>query len=314
MSSSPSRRQALQAATAAALSPALANLTNIALAAGAVAAGATAPQPPICAFTKPFNSLSFDELADRIAELGFDGIEAPIRAGGHVEPREVEERLPQLVEALKKRNLEICVMTSDINDPQDALSRKVLHTAAGLGIRRYRMQYFKYDLKLPVLEQLRGWQSQIRELADLNRELGMIGLYQNHAGRDYMGAAIWDLQQVLTGIPVEHLAVAYDIRHATVEAGTSWPVSLSLIAPHLDTIYVKDFEWSQGVVRNVPLGEGQVDPAIIQQILGTRWAGPISLHEEYLDHQLPELVPAHLQALAKDLAKLRQWLPSDNRQ
>ena len=53
------------------------------------------------------------------------------------------------------------------------------------------------------------------------------------------------------------------------------------------------------------LGEGQVDPAIIQQILGTRWAGPISLHEEYLDHQLPELVPAHLQALAKDLANIK---------
>ena len=48
----------------------------------------------ICVFTKPFNSLSFDELADRIAELGFDGIEAPIRVGGHVEPDQVEDRLP----------------------------------------------------------------------------------------------------------------------------------------------------------------------------------------------------------------------------
>ena len=52
--------------------------------------GATeaAPRQPICVFTKPFNSLSFDTLADRIAECGFDGIEAPIRKGGHVEPAE----------------------------------------------------------------------------------------------------------------------------------------------------------------------------------------------------------------------------------
>ena len=27
-----------------------------------------------CCFTKPFQSLTYDELADRIAELGFDGI------------------------------------------------------------------------------------------------------------------------------------------------------------------------------------------------------------------------------------------------
>ena len=55
---------------------------------------------PICVFTKPFNSLSFDELADRIAELGFDGIEAPIRRGGHIEPEHVADRLPALVDAM----------------------------------------------------------------------------------------------------------------------------------------------------------------------------------------------------------------------
>ena len=33
----------------------------------------------ICVFTKPLQSLSFDDLAGKIAELGFDGLEAPIR-------------------------------------------------------------------------------------------------------------------------------------------------------------------------------------------------------------------------------------------
>ena len=51
---------------------------------------------PVCIFTKPFNSLSFDELADQIAELGVDGIEAPIRAGGHVQPEQVQDKLPEL--------------------------------------------------------------------------------------------------------------------------------------------------------------------------------------------------------------------------
>ena len=110
----------------------------------------------ICIFTKPFNSLSFDELADRIAELGFDGIEAPIRAGGHVEPEQVEDRLPALQEALKQRGLEITVMTTDINDPDDPLTGRVLRTAATLGIERYRMKYFKYDLAKSVIDQMRS--------------------------------------------------------------------------------------------------------------------------------------------------------------
>ena len=83
-------------------------------------------QNPICVFTKPFNSLSFDELAAEIASLGFDGIEAPIRKGGHIEPERASEDLSKLVDALSKQGLEITVMASDINDPNDPLTERVL--------------------------------------------------------------------------------------------------------------------------------------------------------------------------------------------
>ena len=72
-----------------------------ALAAKAAEERTRADSTKICVFTKPFNSLSFDELADRIAELGFDGIEAPIRcrrarrtgAGGGSAARALHEAL-----------------------------------------------------------------------------------------------------------------------------------------------------------------------------------------------------------------------------
>jgi sugar phosphate isomerase/epimerase len=266
------------------------------------------PRQPVCVFTKPFNSLSFDELADRIAELGFDGIEAPIRAGGHVEPDAVQDRLPELVEALQRRNLEITVMTTDINDPDDPVTTRVIRTAATLGIKRYRMKYFKYDLGHSVIDQLHQWQGQLKDLAALNHDFGIRGLYQNHAGRTYMGAALWDLRLALDGIPSEDIAVAYDIRHATAEAGMSWPVTLNMIRPLIDTVYVKDFLWGDGKPTNVPLGEGRVDPKFFQMLRESDFTGPISLHEEYLDHRKPQLVPEHLAALKKDLATLKGWL------
>src|ERR1044072_815735 len=68
-----------------------------------------------CAFEKPVQFLSYDETADFMAELGFDGIEAAVRPGGHVLPERVEEDLPKLAEALKKRGLEITLLTSGIN-------------------------------------------------------------------------------------------------------------------------------------------------------------------------------------------------------
>lgn len=276
---------------------------------GQTADSTTSKPNPICVFTKPFNSLSFDELADRIAELGFDGIEAPIRKGGHIEPDQVEQKLPELVEALKKRNLEITIMTSDVNDPDDPATERVLRTAATLGIKRYRMKYFKYDLKQGVIAQIEQWRPKLKELAAMNHDYGLTGIYQNHAGTNYLGAPLWDLRLALQGISPGDIGVAYDIRHATAEGGMSWPVTFNMIRPSIDTVYVKDFVWKEGKKpANVALGTGRIDPIFFKKLTDTGFKGPISLHEEYLDHRNPDLVPQHLAAIKADLATLRTLL------
>ena len=266
------------------------------------------PLHELCVFTKPFNSLTFDELADRIAELGFNGIEAPIRPGGHIETAAIADELPKLVEALAKRDLNITLITSDINDPSDPMTETFLRTMATLGVKRYRMKYMKYDLSQPIAPQLADWKPQLRDLAAMNHEFGVQGLYQNHAGAKYLGASLWDILEVLEGIPPADLGIAYDIRHATVEGATSWPVTFNMVVPHMAMVYVKDFQWGEEKVLNVPLGEGRVDAKFFELLTETGYAGPISLHEEYLDHKDPALVPKHLDAIKKDLAVLKKWL------
>lgn len=285
-----------------------ASATTLAASQFASAASRHSGKHTTCVFTKPFQSLSYDELADRIAELGFDGIEAPIRDGGHIEPEHVPDELPKMVEALRKRDLEITVMTSSINDPKHPLTESVLRTASELGIRRYRMKYLKYDFSRPILTQLDEWRPRLRDLAAMNREFGITAVYQNHAGRNYLGAPLWDLVRLLEGIAVKEIGVAYDIRHATVEGGMSWPVTFHRVRPHIDTVYVKDFQWADGRPQNVPFGEGQISPDFFNMLKETEFSGPISLHEEYLDHRKPELVPDHLAAIERDFATLKSLL------
>lgn len=296
----PTRRTFLTATAAAALAPS-----------AVVADESSKPNAnPICVFTKPFNSLTFEELATQTAEAGFNGVEAPIRPGGHIEPEAVPDKLPELVEALADHKLKLTVLTSNINDPSDAVSETVLRTAAGLGIRHYRMQYFKYDEGKSITKQIDEWSRQMKDLAALNKQLGITAVYQNHAGRNYFGASIWDLHRGLDGIDPNHIGVAYDIRHATAEAGMSWPIGFHLIRPHIQVVYVKDFEWGDGESKptNVPLGEGRVDAKFFQMLAETDFRGPISLHEEYLDHRKPELVPEHWAAIRKDFARLQSWM------
>ncbi len=264
-------------------------------------------KPKICAFIKFLQSLSYERLAEEIAKLGFDGIEATVRKGGHVEPEQVEEQLPKLVAALAKHGLVISVMASDVNRSDDELSRRVLKTAAKLGVKRYRMRYYRYAKQGSLLAQLEEYRPVIRDLAAFNAELGLQAVYQNHSGSANVGAAVWDLAELLTGIDPKQIGVAFDIRHATVEGGLAWPLHYRRIQPHLGAIYVKDFLWDldRRRPRNVPLGTGLVDSAFFRQLAKSNYGGLLSLHVEYLPKGGVE---QNLAAIKTDLASLRRLM------
>ena len=271
----------------------------------ASAAEATGSKYRICAFEKYLQDLSYDELADVIAELGFVGIEATVRNKGHVQPERVEEDLPKLVEALKKRDLEVTTMASDVLNPSQPLTEKVLKTAKALGINSYRMGFYKYDLEQSILPQLEEVKSQVKELAAFNREMGVTAFYQNHSDAKYVGATLWDMHLALKGIPKQEIGLAFDIRHATIEAGLSWPVLYDVVKPHIGALFVKDFVWKGYKAKHVPLGTGRVNPKFFEIVKRDGFDGPISLHVEYLGK---EGTQANIDALRRDLKVLRDWL------
>ncbi|WP_164103696.1 sugar phosphate isomerase/epimerase family protein [Candidatus Laterigemmans baculatus] len=271
----------------------------------------TKPQPlgPLCLFAKHLQWLSPADLADLLAEMDVEGIEATIRSGGQVEPADVVEGLPRLAEALARRDRRIVIMTTEITSVETPHAEAVLKTGVEHGATHYRMGYYRYDLDRPILPQLDAFTHQAEHLAELNQSLGIHGLYQNHAGDRYFGAPLWDLHQMLTEVSTKHLAAAYDVRHATVEAGMSWPLDWALIRPHVGAIYLKDFQWLDGKPQNVPFGTGQVSHRLFKT-LSTSGLGniPVSLHMEYIDHRRPELIDQCVAAYREDRKTIRRLI------
>lgn len=266
--------------------------TGLALAATPLISPLTTPSTPpapedfsIHLFSKHAQFLGYDELARVAVELGFDGLDLTVRAGGHVEPDRVETDLPKAVDAMKEAGLKPLMMTTALNDPADPLTRRVLETAAKQGIRTYRTAWFHYPDTGSLPEALAGFRQKMKGLAELNRQLGLRGAYQNHAGT-YVGSSLWEIHELLRETPPEAMGCQYDIRHATVEGGQSWTTGLRLIAPRINSLDIKDFQWEavggKSKLVNKPLGEGTVEFARYFQLvkkLGVR--GPISLHFEY---------------------------------
>ncbi len=284
---------------------------------GAVFSGAEKNPGPlkIHIFSKHLQFLNYREMAEAAAEIGFDGVDLAVRPNGHVLPERVEDDLPKAVEALKNAGLAPLMITTAVDDPDSATDRKVLETAANHGVEYYRMGYFRYPEGKTIPQSLEIFQQKSKELSRLNKELGITGCYQNHAG-NYAGASIWELWEILKNIDGQNLGVQYDVRHAVVEGGLSWKNGLRLIEPMIKTLVLKDFKWEKKNgkwdIQNTPIGEGMVDFRTYFQLLKKmNIQVPVSLHLEYpiggAEHGDKKLTVDHklvFNAMKSDLQKI----------
>jgi sugar phosphate isomerase/epimerase len=296
------RRQFLAAGAAA--------TAALALAPSSLAAEAATTRHKLIAFTKPFDKFSPGDTADLVADVGWDGVELGIRDHrGHVLPAKVEDDLPKMADALKKRDREITIATTEIVEI-NPLNERVLRTCARLGIRQVRLGFFKYARNQPFDPQLAEMRAKLKDISAICGELGLQAGFQNHSGADRPGAGLWDLWSLIKDIDPKRMGVFFDIGHATIEGGLSWPTEARLMRPHLGAVYVKDFLWKKEgeawKMTWVPLGEGMVSKTFFKWLKETNYTGPVCQHHEYFRSEVP--LPDLKAALKKDLETLRKWL------
>jgi sugar phosphate isomerase/epimerase len=264
-----------------------------------------------CAFIKFLLGMKYEEMADAVAEAGFDGVEVTARQKeAYIHPDRAADELPRLKEVLDKRGLKITILTTDILRADDPNAESMLRTAAALGIKRYRLGFFRYDLNKSILPQLAELKPVIRDIAAMNRNIKITGMWQNHSGAEMVGATVWDMHSLIKDYPVDELGCVFDIRHAQVEAGEAWPIYFDLMKPHLCALSVKDFRWEGRKSIHTQLGKGNVDPGFFKALQKSDFHGPISVHVEYLPKEGP---PANMVALKQDFATLRLWLQGDKK-
>ncbi|MEL6252269.1 MAG: sugar phosphate isomerase/epimerase family protein [Bacteroidota bacterium] len=269
-------------------------------------------------FSKQLQFLSYEELGEKAAEIGFDGVDLTVRPKGHVLPEFVERDLPQAIAKIKAGGSRCQLITTGVSDSGKERDMAVLKAVAAQGIKYYRSAYYRFSEKESMQETLAACKSKVAKLSQLNQKLGIIGAYQNHAGLG-VGSEIWEIAQMLPPEKTAHFGIQYDIRHAMVEGGLSWKNGLRLIKDQIKTIVLKDFKWEKVKgkwrVVNTPIGEGMVDfPTYFRLLKQYKIHVPVSLHLEYplggAEHGAKELSSSPeivYEAMKKDLAKIRAF-------
>lgn len=239
----------------------------------------------ICVFSKHLQWLSIPEMAKAVAGLGYDGIDLTVRKGGHIEPEKAATELPKAIAQIRKAGLEVPMIVTNIIDPKDPSTEPILKAASQAGVKYYRTNWVNYDPKLGVLKTLEHYKKQFQGLAELNKKYNIHGAYQNHSGTN-VGAAVWDIYEMLKDIDPRWLGVQYDIMHATAEGGESWVNGLDLLQKHVSCLDIKDFYWAKKDGRwqhqLVPLGQGMINfKKFFSLIKQYNISGPMSIHLEY---------------------------------
>jgi len=200
---------------------------------------------PILGFSKSFSDLSLADSAALVEEVGWDGVDIPIRKEStHIPIDRVADDLPAFIEMLRKRGKHHCMVTTDVISASPE-NEKFLRTLASCGIKKYRLGFHRYQANDNPMKVARDMAARFQDIAALNQELGLWGGYQNHSGPQYFGGPIWDVMMAIEKTDANHLGLCFDIAHATVEGGQNWPIQYRLARPRLGVAYIKDYRWRE---------------------------------------------------------------------
>ncbi|WP_240420577.1 sugar phosphate isomerase/epimerase family protein [Paenibacillus periandrae] len=179
-------------------------------------------------FTKPWKAATVWELGKFVSDLGFDGIEFPLRDGYQLEPANADQ-LPQLVQQFADHGLKIFSVASEPTE-------SVFAGCAEAGIPMIRtMPVIKHEQGYLASEQLA--REQIEKLLPLCEKYGVkIGCQQHYGNNvvDSMG-----LLHLLEAYNAEHVGAIWDTAHDAL-AGQQPEFGLDIVWSHLCMVNFKN--------------------------------------------------------------------------
>jgi len=176
------------------------------------------PDIALTVFTKPWFE-PLDALADKLAGLGLDGIELPVRPGYQVEPGNVGSMLPAAARVIESRGLAIRSVAGSLDEATIAACGEagvpILRTMVGIDLG-------KTSYAETITRHRRLWDSLIPALERAKVTIGV----QNHSGNN-IGSAI-GLFHIMEHYDPRHVCAILDMAHSAI-AGEPTELAVDLL-------------------------------------------------------------------------------------
>lgn len=179
-------------------------------------------KPLISVFTKPWTD-PLPELAAKLTDLGFEGVELAVRPGYQVLPENVSMDLPKAVKLLEENGLKVASIAGEIDEVTINSCGQ-----AGVGIIRICAPI---DMGIGYLASIDSYRRRFDAvLPALERNGVAIGV-QNHYGENIGSAA--GLAHLLTDYDPKLICAVLDMGHCAVD-GEPVRMAVDIARPHLN--------------------------------------------------------------------------------
>lgn len=245
-------------------------------------------------FTKPWKQ-PLPQLAAFVQQLGFNGIELPVRPGYQVEPDQIGRDLPRAAALLREHGLEI----ASIAGPTDEAA---IAACAESGVPLIRIcPSIRKDESYPEGEaRLRREYDALVPLLD--RYGVTLGL-QNHCGRFIANAM--GLRSILADYEPRHVAAVWDAAHNALN-GEEPDLALDIVWPNLRMVNLKNAIWQKVTGPEAEVARWKTHwtsgrqglaswPRVAEELKHRGYQGVLCLTAEYSDeHSVDRLIAEDL--------------------
>jgi len=187
-------------------------------------------------------------IGNEAAKLGFSAVDLTVRSAGFVDPSMVKTNLPPIVEGIRSTGMTCDQITAGITDLTTEFAMDILQTAAGVGIRSYRFGNYRWSTTSPppfghgILQELESFKSNLLDLQEANRRLGLLGFYYTFSGTN-IGASIWDMMHIFDDprFDPRYIGLDYASAHVVASGATgNWVPALEFAMPFVRGISLGD--------------------------------------------------------------------------
>lgn len=267
-------------------------------------------------FSKPLQHLALEPMAERIASMGFEGVDLTVRGGGHVDTKNSSDPGKALVEAaavVRAAGLSMPMIATNITDASEPHAEAIFHAAAEAGVGVIKLGYYNYEGFDSLARAIDEAQRKLDGLTALAERAGVCAGIHNHSGERHLSASPSTVAMLLAERNPEAIGAYVDIGHLVAEGlAGSWVQGLDLLADRVAAVGFKSYGFVPDSEPDAQTGvtawrrtamaydQGSVPwPRVLSLLGAIGFDGPASFHCEYAGE--PD------EALAQ-LANDRRWL------